>query len=145
MYKHILVPTDGSALSAKAIEQAMGLAKSLGAKVTGMTVSIPFHVFALDPLMLSDTAEQYKKDCGDRAEKFLDAVTVAAKSAGVQCEVAQVTADHPYEGIIDTATLKGCDLICMASHGRKGVAGLVLGSETHKVLIHSKIPVLVFR
>src|SRR6476661_3897217 len=98
MYKHILVPTDGSALSARAIEQAIGLAKFLGAKVTGMTVSIPFHVFALDPLMVSDTA-----------------------------------------------TLKGCDLILMASHGRKGVAGLVLGSETHKVLIHSKIPVLVCR
>ena len=145
MYKHILIPTDGSALSAKAIEQAISLAKSVGARVTGLTVSIPFHVFALDPLMVSDTAEQYKKDCEDRAEKFLDAITVAAKAAGVQCEVAHVTADHPYEGIIDTATLKGCDLISMASHGRKGVAGLVLGSETHKVLIHSKIPVLVSR
>jgi nucleotide-binding universal stress UspA family protein len=145
MYKHILVPTDGSALSASAIEQAMGLAKSLGAKVTGMTVSIPFHVFALDPLMVSDTAEQYKEDCEDRAEKFLEAVTVAAKAAGVQCDVTHVTADHSYEGIIDTATLMGCDLILMASHGRKGIAGLVLGSETHKVLIHSKIPVLVCR
>jgi len=145
MYKHILVPTDGSALSAKAIEQAMGLAKSLGAKVTGMTVSIPFHVFALDPLMLSDTAEQYKKDCEERAGERLGEVTVAAKAAGVEGEVTHVTADHPYEGIIDTATLRGCDLILMASHGRKGLAGLVLGSETHKVLIHSKIPVLVSR
>jgi len=96
-------------------------------------------------LMVSDTAEQYKQDCEDRAEKFLDAITVAAKAASVQCEVTHVTADHPYEAIIDTATLKGCDLILMASHGRKGVAGLVLGSETHKVLIHSKIPVLVCR
>jgi nucleotide-binding universal stress UspA family protein len=145
MYKHILVPTDGSALSAKAIEQAMGLAKCLGAKVTGMTVSIPFHVLALDPLMLSDTAEQYKEDCEERAGKLLGEVTVAAKAAGVECEVTGVTADHPYEGIIDTATLRGCDLIVMASHGRKGLAGLVLGSETHKVLIHSKIPVLVSR
>ena len=84
MYKHILVPTDGSALSARAIEQAIGLAKFLGAKVTGMTVSIPFHVFALDPLMVSDTAEQYKQDCEDRAEKFLDAITVAAKAASVE-------------------------------------------------------------
>jgi nucleotide-binding universal stress UspA family protein len=145
MYKHILVPTDGSALSARAIEQAIGLAKSVGAKVSGMTVSIPFHVFALDPMMVSDTAEQYKKDCEDRAEKFLGAITVAAKAAGVQCEVAHVTADHPYEGIIDTATVRGCDLIFMASHGRKGVAGLILGSETRKVLTHSKIPVLVCR
>jgi nucleotide-binding universal stress UspA family protein len=141
MYQHILVPTDGSALSARAIEQAIGLAKILGAKVTGMTVSIPFHVFALDPLMVSDTAEQYKKDCEDRAEKFLDAITVAAKAAGVQGEVAHVTADHPTRG----SSTPRRDLILMASHGRKGVAGLVLGSETHKVLIHSKIPVLVCR
>jgi nucleotide-binding universal stress UspA family protein len=145
MYKHILVPTDGSALSTKAIEQAIGLAKSVGAKVTGMTVSIPFHVFALDPMMVSDTAEQYKKDCEDRAEKFLGAIAAVAKAAGVQCEVVHVTADHPYEGIIDTATVRGCDLILMASHGRKGVAGLILGSETRKVLTHGKIPVLVSR
>jgi nucleotide-binding universal stress UspA family protein len=103
MYKHILVPTDGSALSARAIEQAIDLAKSVGAKVTGM------------------------KDCEDRAEKFLGAITVAAKAAGVQCEVAHVTVDHPYQGIIDTTASKGCDLIFMASHGRKGVSALVLG------------------
>jgi nucleotide-binding universal stress UspA family protein len=145
MYKHILIPTDGSALSASAIEQAIGLAKSLGAKVTGMTVSIPFHTFALDPSMVSDTAVQYKKHCEERAEKSLGAIRVAAKAAGVQCEVAHVTADQPYEGIIDTATSKGCDLIFMASHGRKGVSALVLGSETQKVLTHSKIPVLVSR
>jgi nucleotide-binding universal stress UspA family protein len=145
MYKHILVPTDGSALSARATEQAISLAKSLGAKVTGMTVSVPFHTFALDPWMVSDTAEQYKQDCEDRAAKFLGAITVAAQAAGVQCEVAHVTADHPYEGIINTATTKGCDLIFMASHGRKGVSALVLGSETHKVLTHSKIPALVCR
>lgn len=145
MYKHILVPTDGSGLSARAIQQAIGLAKSLGAKITGMTVSVPFHIFALDPLMVSDTAEQYEKDCKARAAKFLDDILVATKAAGVQCEVTNVTAEHPYEGIINTATGKGCDLIFMASHGRKGVSALVLGSETHKVLTHSKIPVLVSR
>ncbi|HSE67401.1 MAG TPA: universal stress protein [Gemmatimonadales bacterium] len=119
------------------------LTRSVGAKVTGMTVSIPFHVFALE--MVSDTAEQYKKDCEDRAEKFLGAIAALAKAADVQCEVVHVTADHPYEGIIDTATVRGCDLILMASHGRKGVAGLILGSETRKVLTHGKIPVLVSR
>ena len=146
MYKHILIPTDGSPLSAKAIELGIGLARSLGAKVTGLTVSIPFHTFALDPLMVSDTPEQYKQDCEDRAATFLRAIMVAAKTAGVPCEVAHVTAaDHPYEGIINTATSNGCDLIVMASHGRKGVSALVLGSETHKVLTHSTIPVLVCR
>jgi nucleotide-binding universal stress UspA family protein len=87
--------------------------------------------------MVSDTAEQYKKDCEDRAEQFLGAIKLAAEAAGVPCEVVHVTAD-PYEGIIDTAISRGCDLICMASHGRKGVSALVLGSET-------KIPVLVCR
>jgi len=145
MYKHILIPTDGSPLSAKAIEQGMGLAKSLGAKVTGVTVSIPFHTFALDPLMVSDTREQYKRDCEDRAEELLGAIRLAAEAAGVQCEVMNVVTADPYEGIIDTATSKGCDLIFMASHGRKGVSALVLGSETQKVLTHSKIPVLVCR
>jgi nucleotide-binding universal stress UspA family protein len=141
MYKHILIPTDGSSLSANAIEQGIGLAKVLGARVTGITVSIPFHAAALDPLMASDTAEEYKKDCEDRAEKFLGTIRLAAEVADVQCEVVHVTAD-PHEGIIDAAIGRGCDLIVMASHGHKGVSALVLGSET---LTHSKIPVLVCR
>ncbi len=87
MYKHILIPTDGSPPSAKAIQEGIALAKFLGAKVTGITVSIPFHTSALDPLMVSDTAEQYKKDCEDRAEQFLGAIKLAAEAAGVQCEV----------------------------------------------------------
>jgi nucleotide-binding universal stress UspA family protein len=118
MYKHILIPTDGSALSAKAIEQG-------GAKVTGVTVSIPFHAFALDPTMVSDTWEHYKKDCEDRAQQSLGAVRLAAEAAGVPCDVVHVTAD-PYEGIIDTAIGRGCDLIYLASHGRKGISALLL-------------------
>ena len=141
MYKHILIPTDGSPLSANAIEQGISLAKVLGAKVTGITVSIPFDTSALDPLMVRDTAEQYKKDCEDRAEKFLGPIRLAAEAAGVECAVVHVTAD-PHEGIIDTALSRGCDLIVMASRGHKGVSALVLGSET---LTHSKIPVLVCR
>ena len=145
MFKHILVPTDGSTLSTRAIDEAMRLAKSLGAKVTGMTVSIPFHTFALDPLMVSDTPEQYKKDCEERAQKLLGAITAAAKAAGVPCTVEHVMAEHPYEGIIATAVNNACDLVFMASHGRRGVSGLVLGSETTKVLTHTKLPVLVAR
>jgi nucleotide-binding universal stress UspA family protein len=145
MYKKILLPTDGSPLSNAAIEQGVALAKSLGAKVVGMTVSAPFHIFALEPMMVSDTKETYKKDCEEMAAKYLGAVTSAAGAAGVPCEVAHVNADHPYEGIIVTAKSMGCDLIFMASHGRKGASALVLGSETVKVLTHSKIPVLVCR
>ena len=141
MYKHILIPTDGSPLSANAVEQGISFAKFLGAKVTGITVSIPFHTFGLDPMMVRDTAEQYKKDCEDRAEKFIGTIRLAAEAAGVPCEVVHVRAD-PHEGIIDTAISRGCDLIFMTSHGHKGVSALVLGSET---LAHSKIPVLVCR
>ena len=145
MYKKILVPTDGSPLSAAAITQAVALARSIGAKVMGMTVSVPFHTFALDPMMVSDTKDTYKKHCEELAAKHLDAVKTAASAAGVPCEVTHVNAEHPYEGIIDTAKTAGCDLIFMASHGRRGASALILGSETVKVLTHSKIPVLVAR
>ena len=145
MYKKILIPTDGSPLSATAIAQGVSLAKLTGATVMGMTVSVPFHIFALDPMMVSDTKETYKKDCEELAAKYLGAIKTAASTAGVPCEVMHVNAEHPYQGVIDTAKAAGCDLIVMASHGRRGASALVLGSETVKVLIHSKIPVLVCR
>jgi nucleotide-binding universal stress UspA family protein len=145
MYTHILIPTDGSPLSVAAVKQGIALARSLNAKVTGLTVSAPFHTFALDPMMVSDTPETYKADCDARAEKLLGFVKTVAKAAGVRCAVEHVMTDHPYEAIIDTARDKGCDLIFMASHGRKGMSAVLLGSETVKVLTHSKTPVLVCR
>jgi nucleotide-binding universal stress UspA family protein len=145
MYKHILIPTDGSHLSETAVKQGVALAKSLGAKVTGITVSLSYHIFAIDPLMVSDPPEQYQKDCEVRAAEYLGAIEAIAKAGGVPCDVVHVIADHPYQAIIDAARTRGCDLIVMASHGRKGMAALVLGSETVKVLTHSKIPVLVCR
>jgi nucleotide-binding universal stress UspA family protein len=145
MYTRILIPTDGSSLSAVAIEKGIGLAKAIGAKAVGMTVSAPFHIFALDPMMVSDTKEAYEKDCEELATKYLGAVTTAASAAGIPCEILHVSAEQPYQGIIETAKKQGCDLIFMASHGRKGITGLLLGSETAKVLAHSKIPVLVCR
>ena len=145
MYKHILIPTDGSALSESAAKQGMAFAKSINARVLGITVSVTFHTFALDPFMVADTAEQYQKDCEARAAKYLGSIQESAKAAGVSCDVQHVVADHPYEAIIDAAKARGCDLIFMASHGRKGMSALVLGSETVKVLTHSKIPVLVYR
>ncbi len=145
MYKHILIPTDGSALSEQAVRQGIGLAKALGAEVTGMTVSPSFHTFAVDPVMLTDTPAQYRRDCEARTEKYLGVIRDAAEAAGVRYHGMHVINDHPYAAIIQAANERGCDLIFMASHGRKGVSALVLGSETTKVLTHSKIPTLVCR
>ena len=145
MYKHILIPTDGSPLSEDAVKQGLALAKTLNAKVTAVTVTPPFHVFAADPAMVTDTREQYEKDAAAMGHRRLRFARDAASVAVVACDVVHTVAEHPYAAIIDAATARGCDLIVMASHGRKGFTGLVLGSETLKVLTHSKIPTLVTR
>ena len=145
MFKHILVPTDGSELSEQSIAKAVALAKSISASVTGLTVSEPFHVFAADPVMVTDTEHGYRAHCEKRAAQYLDVLKKAAEAEGVTFTGLHVIADQPYMTIISTASAHGCDLICMASHGRRGVSALVLGSETVKVLTHSKIPVLVLR
>ena len=145
MYKHILIPTDGSELAAKAVNHGLAFAKAIGAKITVLTTTEPFHVFSTDPKILSDTAPVYKKHAAEFAAKTLDAVAKAAKAMGVACETVHLEEGFPYEGIIKTANAKECDLILMASHGRRGVSAIVLGSETVKVLTHSKIPVLVYR
>jgi nucleotide-binding universal stress UspA family protein len=145
MYKHILIPTDGSALSEMAIRHGMALAKAAGARVTVLTVSLPFRSFAIDPVMVSDTPVQYEQECAALAEKALGSARTEAGVAGLSCETLHVTRAQPYEAIVETAQTKGCDLICMSSHGRKGISAFVLGSETYKVLTHSKIPVLVCR
>lgn len=145
MYKSILIPTDGSELAWKAVQYGMAFAKEIGAKITVLTVTVPFHVFTLDPQVVEDTAGQYKKRVQVDTVKLFGAVAQAAKAAGVSCETLQVEHEHPYQAIIDTARSTGCDLIVMASHGRRGVTAIVLGSETVKVLTHSKIPVLVHR
>jgi nucleotide-binding universal stress UspA family protein len=145
MSEHLLLPTDGSQLSEAAIHAGVRFAKSIGAKVTGLYAMPQFHMLTYQTEMLTDTKEQFAKDCKAHAERFLAVVTQAAKAAGVPCETELTTNDHPYEAIIATAKEKGCDLIMMASHGRSGVQAFLLGSETHKVLTHSAIPVLVFR
>jgi nucleotide-binding universal stress UspA family protein len=145
MYKHIMIPTDGSELSENAILKGVALAKSMNAKVTGITISATFRAIAVEPMMVTDTPGQYKKDCEALAAKYLAVIEKAAKTAGVQYEGTHVFDDQPHEAIIGTAASKGCDLIVMASHGRRGMKALVLGSETTKVLTHSKIPVLVLR
>jgi nucleotide-binding universal stress UspA family protein len=145
MFKHILVPTDGSELSEEAAARAVALAKSISAKVTGLTVSERFHGLAFDPLIVTDNEDVYNAHCEERANKYLDAIRKAANAAGVPFSGTHVFSDQPYMTIISTASAHDCDLICMASHGRRGISALVLGSETIKVLTHSKIPVLVLR
>jgi nucleotide-binding universal stress UspA family protein len=145
MYKNILIPTDGSALAAKAVQHGIALAKRIGAKATALTVLPPFHVLTTDTQMLEDTPAEYKARMQEHAKKTLGAVAQIAQAAGVACETVHVEHEHPYRAIIDTAESKGCELIVMASHGRHGISAIILGSETVKVLTHSTIPVLVHR
>ncbi|HXZ95998.1 MAG TPA: universal stress protein [Burkholderiales bacterium] len=146
MYKHILIPTDGSSLSQKAVKQGVAFAKAIGAKVTAITVTPTFHmVLTAEPLMVTDTAEQYKRDSKARAKAILEAAHKVAASARVSFDSVHAIGDQPFKAIINTAQRKRCDLIFMASHGWKGFAALVLGSETNKVLTHSRVPVLVYR
>ena len=145
MYSNILIPTDGSELAGKAVQHGIALAPGIGAKVIALTVLPPFHVCTTDTQMLEDTPAQYKARMQQHAEKTLGAVAHAAQAVGVACEAVHVEHERPYQAIIDTAESKGCDPIVMASHGRHGISAIILGSETVKVLTHSKIPVLVHR
>jgi len=147
MYKHILIPTDGSALSRKAIVNGVKLAKALGAKVTGLFAAPP-----ATPVVYRDhlpagymTPQQHAVLIEKTASHYLGVIEKAAKSAGVACECVRVTNDFPADAILAIAKKNKCDLIFMASHGRRGLASVLLGSETQKVLTHSKIPVLVSR
>jgi nucleotide-binding universal stress UspA family protein len=144
MYTRILVPTDGSDITAKAVTAAVSLARSLGAQLFTLAVKEPFPYSALSEMQPIPPQEFY--DAQERiALKNVQAVTEAAKAASVTCEAATVEALHAWEAILEHAGQKGCDLIVMASHGRRGVAALLLGSETQKVLTHSAVPVLVVR
>jgi nucleotide-binding universal stress UspA family protein len=145
MFKHILIPTDGSALSTTAIQNALQLARDVKAKVTVITVMEPFHIFSMDSTQLADTRHAYEKHTEEAAERCLGGAKRQAETLGVECEAIHVEHAMPYKAITDTAAAKGCDLIAMASHGRRGAAALILGSETAKVLTHSTIPVLVYR
>jgi nucleotide-binding universal stress UspA family protein len=145
MYRHILIATDGSALADKALVHGLAVAKALTAKVTVLTVTEPFHTFAVRPEQVTSTAPVYQQHAREHAEHVLDKASQAAQSVGVECRPLHVEHPHPYEAIIKTAGERACDLVVMASHGRRGASALVLGSETTKVLTHSKIPVLVYR
>jgi nucleotide-binding universal stress UspA family protein len=144
MYQRLLVPTDGSDITAKALSSAIGLAKLTGGRIVSVAVREPFPYSAMSEIQPVPPQEFF--DAQERlAERRLAAVTSACAEAGVACDVESIEGLHPWETILATAEKHGCDLIVMASHGRRGVAALLLGSETQKVLTHSEIPVLVVR
>jgi nucleotide-binding universal stress UspA family protein len=145
MYKHILIATDGSELAAKAVTAGLALAKQIGAKVTAVSASEPWTTMMVagDPGAAFPTME-YERAAAENAANILQTVSTAAKAAGVACETVHVMG-YPADAIIDTAKSKGCDLIVMASHGRRGIARILLGSQAVNVLTHSTIPVLICR
>ena len=145
MFKHILLPTDGSPLSEAAARKGIRFAKALNARVTGFCVVTLLPYTGCE----AEIGAEFKKQAEDavlaKVKKSLHAIGAAAQEAGVPCETAHEKSDQPYEAIIEAARKRGCDLIVMGSHGRRGMSGLLLGSETQKVLTHSNVPVLVFR
>jgi nucleotide-binding universal stress UspA family protein len=147
MFKNILAPTDGSPLSQKSVVQAVALAKSVGAKVTGLFAAPP-----ATPIMYRDylpvgyaTPREHARIIEKTTARYLEFVERAAKKAQVPCELVHVTSDYPAEAILDIAKKKKCDLIVMGMHGQGGLRGVLIGSQTQKVLGQAKIPVMVLR
>jgi nucleotide-binding universal stress UspA family protein len=149
MFKHLLLPTDGSALAAQGVKTGVRLAKALGAKVTGVYVTAPYvpPILPEDAVIYVPTADprEYKKAVDAQAAKALAVIEREAKAAGVRCETRAVSDTQPWQGIVKAARARKCDAIVIASHGRGGLSGLLLGSQTSRVLSHSKIPVVVVR
>jgi nucleotide-binding universal stress UspA family protein len=145
MYVHILLPTDGSELSTQAVRAGIRLSKSLGARVTAMYATPQVNPSKMLVREIIERSSEYEKQVKEEAARVLGAIEEAARAAGVACNALHRTGDSPWQEIIKVATEQGCDLIVMASHGVHGVSALLLGSETTKVLTHSKIPVLVCR
>jgi nucleotide-binding universal stress UspA family protein len=144
MYTRILVPTDGSEITAKAVATTVQLAKALGATVHTLGVREPFPYSAVSDMQPTPPQEFF--DAQERiAARNVGEVQSACAAEGIACEAQTIEALHPWEAIIDHSRHHGCDLIVMASHGRRGVTALLLGSETQKVLTHSTVPVLVVR
>ncbi len=147
MFKHILVPTDGSQLSTDTVKRAIAFAKETRAKISFFFAKpdYPVAFYGEGALIDPTTPDKFAEMAQQQAKEILDANEALAKAEGVECGSVSAVSDIPYEAIIAAAEQVGADLIFMASHGRRGISGLLLGSETQKVLTHSKIPVLVYR
>ena len=145
MYKHILVPTDGSPLAGKAIQAAITFAAEVGAKVTGYYAIEDMNMHHVGAHLTKELKDEFDRRSRAAADEHVSAPTAAAKAAGVPYDWRVSKVVQPHEGIIEAARESGSDIIFMASHGHRGLTGLIVGSVTQKVLSHSKIPVLVFR
>jgi nucleotide-binding universal stress UspA family protein len=145
MFKHVLIPTDGSEQSELAVRSGINLATSLGARVTVLASSRPFRVVAAEPLMIADTREEYERRVEHSAWRRLQAAEDIARNVRVECDTAHWLGEYPDRAIVATAERRDCDVIIMASQGRKGAFATVLGRDTKNVLHRSKIPVLVWR
>ena len=149
MFKHILIPTDGSKLAAKGVRAGLRLAKALGARVTGLYVIFPYVPPAYSEATLyyapGHSAKEGMRLYQEQAKKALDRILSDARKTGVRCATRFVTMGQPWQAILHTARAARCDAIVMATHGRGGLTSLILGSETTHVLARSRIPVLVVR
>jgi nucleotide-binding universal stress UspA family protein len=144
MYQCILVPTDGSDVTGKAVATAIALARALGSRIETLSVKEPFPYSAISEIQ-PIAPEEYFEAQERIAQQRVQQVVAACEAEGMACEATTIEAAHPYEAIIDHVKRRGCDLIVMASHGRRGMRALLLGSETQKVLTHSSVAVLVVR
>jgi nucleotide-binding universal stress UspA family protein len=149
MYKHILLPVDGSELSRKAETECLAFAKAIGARVTALHVVSHFHLqlapWGAPKSIHVKIEKEHEEEAKEGAKKMLSELEARARSAGVKCETLVVVGESAYEKIIENAAKSQCDLIMMSSHGHRGLNAVLLGSETVKVLTHTKIPVLVVR
>ena len=149
MYKHIMLPFDGSELSSKAEKECIAFAKSIGAKVTAIHVVSHFYLhvrpYVMPKSVLTKIEMEHEQESTEIARKMISELEVRIRAAGIKCDGLTVVGDQPYEEIISNAEKRKCDLIMMASHGRSGLDAILLGSETTKVLTHCSVPVLVVR
>jgi len=148
MYQRILIATDGSDLAGKAVDYGIALAKRLDVPVTAVTVTESWSAVELDRMARQGSQNpiaQFEEMAAAAASNILEKVKQTASSQGVPCDVVHVQDQHPAEGIIAAAKNKGCDLIVMASHGRRGIDRVLLGSQANEVLTHSKVPALIVR
>jgi nucleotide-binding universal stress UspA family protein len=145
MFQKFLIPTDGSKLSQEAMLRGVDFARFIHARVILFTASPIARVQEFERSVATDPNESDAARGGRIIQERLNPTLDYARQQGVEASVAHAFSDQPFQAIIDEVRAKDCDLVFMASHGRRGIAGLLLGSETQKVLLHSKVPVLVFR
>jgi nucleotide-binding universal stress UspA family protein len=145
VFQHILLPSDGSAACLAAAAACIRFAAQVRARVTAVHVEQPVHMFTYEPQVTEQAHEAYRRVRAEHARTCIEPIEELARAANVDCATVVLDADEPWEGILKTAHERHCDLIMMASHGHRGVRARLLGSQTHKLLTHSAIPVLVYR